>query len=107
MPYFTILNYLVTASPALFAHRFTRPTTTGAHERDRTADLVLTKDVLCQLSYVGRTKPGVNLLPRILCTFSDKTGRKWFILAIPTFKRHRHFQPSNTNKHTTLLLVQA
>src|SRR3990172_990340 len=25
----------------------------GAHERDRTADLVLTKDVLCQLSYVG------------------------------------------------------
>ena len=28
---------------------------TGAHERDRTADLVLTKDVLYQLSYVGRT----------------------------------------------------
>jgi hypothetical protein len=27
---------------------------TGAHERDRTADLVLTKDVLYQLSYVGR-----------------------------------------------------
>jgi hypothetical protein len=26
----------------------------GAHERDRTADLVLTKDVLYQLSYVGR-----------------------------------------------------
>jgi hypothetical protein len=26
---------------------------TGAHERDRTADLVLTKDVLYQLSYVG------------------------------------------------------
>ncbi len=25
----------------------------GAHERDRTADLVLTKDVLCRLSYVG------------------------------------------------------
>jgi hypothetical protein len=25
----------------------------GAHERDRTADLVLTKDVLYQLSYVG------------------------------------------------------
>ncbi len=26
----------------------------GAHERDRTVDLVLTKDVLYQLSYVGR-----------------------------------------------------
>jgi hypothetical protein len=26
---------------------------TGAHERDRTADLILTKDVLCQLSYMG------------------------------------------------------
>ena len=26
---------------------------TGAHERDRTADLVLTKDVLYQLSYVS------------------------------------------------------
>jgi hypothetical protein len=25
----------------------------GAHERDRTADLVLTKDVLYQLSYMG------------------------------------------------------
>jgi hypothetical protein len=25
----------------------------GAHERDRTADLVLTKDVLCRLSYMG------------------------------------------------------
>ena len=29
------------------------PKKTGAHERDRTADLVLTKDVLYQLSYVG------------------------------------------------------
>jgi hypothetical protein len=26
-----------------------------AQERDRTADLVLTKDVLCQLSYLGAT----------------------------------------------------
>jgi hypothetical protein len=32
-------------------------TLTGAHERDRTADLVLTKDVLYQLSYVGRRHP--------------------------------------------------
>ena len=25
----------------------------GADDRDRTGDLVLTKDVLCQLSYIG------------------------------------------------------
>ncbi len=31
-----------------------RPTS-GAHDRDRTGDLVLTKDVLYQLSYVGRS----------------------------------------------------
>ncbi len=30
-----------------------RTAITGAHERDRTADLILTKDVLCQLSYMG------------------------------------------------------
>ncbi len=34
------------------------PTNTGADDRDRTGDLVLTKDVLCQLSYIGsRTIP--------------------------------------------------
>ncbi len=26
---------------------------TGAHDRSRTDDLILTKDVLCQLSYMG------------------------------------------------------
>jgi hypothetical protein len=26
----------------------------GAHDQDRTDDLVLTKDVLCQLSYMGK-----------------------------------------------------
>ena len=30
------------------------PSVNGAHDQDRTGDLVLTKDVLCQLSYVGR-----------------------------------------------------
>src|ERR1700760_2054423 len=28
----------------------------GAHDQDRTDDLVLTKDVLCQLSYMGIAK---------------------------------------------------
>ena len=30
-----------------------RTVANGAHDADRTHDLVLTKDVLCQLSYVG------------------------------------------------------
>ena len=30
------------------------PAVTGAHDRNRTGDLVLTKDVLYRLSYVGR-----------------------------------------------------
>ena len=30
-----------------------RPSTAKAQERDRTADLILTKDVLCRLSYLG------------------------------------------------------
>jgi hypothetical protein len=32
---------------------FTLTATRGAHDQDRTGDLVLTKDVLYQLSYVG------------------------------------------------------
>ena len=31
---------------------------TGADDQDRTGDLVLTKDVLCQLSYIGLNKGG-------------------------------------------------
>jgi hypothetical protein len=34
--------------------RSARPTVGGAHNRTRTDDLFLTKEVLCQLSYVGR-----------------------------------------------------
>jgi hypothetical protein len=35
---------------------------TGAHDQDRTDDLILTKDVLCQLSYMGdrRRIPTLN-----------------------------------------------
>jgi hypothetical protein len=33
----------------------------GAHDQDRTDDLVLTKDVLCQLSYMGKSQ--ISLLP--------------------------------------------
>jgi hypothetical protein len=36
---------------------------TGADDRDRTGDLVLTKDVLCQLSYIGLTSSVGGLRP--------------------------------------------
>ena len=38
----------------LVAHSSFLPSTApGADDRDRTGDLVLTKDALCQLSYIG------------------------------------------------------
>jgi hypothetical protein len=38
---------------------------TGAHDQDRTDDLILTKDVLYQLSYMGTVKSGtVILIPK-------------------------------------------
>ena len=46
-----VVRSALTSSPASSSAALqTKP---GAHERDRTADLVLTKDVLCRLSYVG------------------------------------------------------
>ena len=35
----------------------------GADDQDRTGDLVLTKDVLCQLSYIGLASPGRGAQP--------------------------------------------
>jgi hypothetical protein len=53
---------------------------TGAHERDRTADLVLTKDVLCQLSYVSRILSSVfrrrQTLPGIHQTIGAGNGAR-------------------------------
>src|SRR5690606_1496190 len=37
-------------------HVSLRLSTNGADDRDRTGDLVLTKDVLCQLSYIGLSR---------------------------------------------------
>ena len=36
----------------------------GADDQDRTGDLVLTKDVLCQLSYIGLRATLTSLSPR-------------------------------------------
>ena len=44
-------------------------TVTGAHDRDRTGDLVLTKDVLYRLSYVGRTRNPAIDSPNQKCPF--------------------------------------
>ena len=43
----TLKKFLLLNSLALL------PVDTGAHDRNRTGDLVLTKDVLYRLSYVG------------------------------------------------------
>ena len=42
----------------------------GAHDQDRTDDLVLTKDVLCQLSYMGVQKNLVSYV-RIYSELQD------------------------------------
>ncbi len=34
----------------------------GAHDRNRTGDLILTKDVLCRLSYMGVIRKSCNAL---------------------------------------------
>lgn len=53
-PFLSFLNLHAVAGVRFLQHSlFLFAPETGAYERDRTADLVLTKDVLCQLSYVG------------------------------------------------------
>ena len=41
------------AEPKLACTQSGKPAKAGADDRDRTGDLVLTKDALCQLSYIG------------------------------------------------------
>ena len=41
------------SSTGLVAHQIVFGVVDGADDRDRTGDLVLTKDALCQLSYIG------------------------------------------------------
>ena len=57
---------------------------TGAHERDRTADLVLTKDVLYRLSYVGRLfkpSPASFRLERVMGI--EPTSTAWKAEVLP------------------------
>ena len=39
-----------------------RPACDGADDQNRTGDLVLTKDALCQLSYIGDPGPSCSVL---------------------------------------------
>jgi hypothetical protein len=59
--------YLLVEFVVLLQLRFTslRLNLNGAHDQDRTDDLILTKDVLYQLSYMGTVKSGtVILIPK-------------------------------------------
>ncbi len=44
------------------------PSAFGAHDQDRTGDLVLTKDALCRLSYVGARNRRPFPLPNLPCS---------------------------------------
>ena len=47
----------------------------GADDRDRTGDLVLTKDVLCQLSYIG-----VDTLVQPAAPEPVRPAERWVLL---------------------------
>ena len=58
------------------------PKSTGAHDRNRTGDLVLTKDVLYRLSYVSRTKTlSLDLLERVVGI--EPTSSAWKAEVLP------------------------
>ena len=70
------------------------PTKSGADDRDRTGDLVLTKDALCQLSYIGLTRAG---FARGLATLCRPTQS-----AAPTHARSRPAFGSPFDLHSRL-----
>ena len=49
------------------------PYLNGAHDQDRTGDLILTKDVLYRLSYVGRLPQKAPLPPRNDNPYHDRS----------------------------------
>ena len=49
--------------PYLLSHLPNPPSNLGAHDRNRTGDLVLTKDVLYRLSYVGLSQTSLTAPP--------------------------------------------
>ena len=76
---------------------------TGAHDRDRTGDLVLTKDVLYQLSYVGRRlrELGYVALERVMGI--EPTSSAWKAEVLPlNYTRLTDVHP-NPPPHTASL----
>src|SRR5512136_2912616 len=66
----------------------------GAHDRNRTGDLVLTKDVLYRLSYVGRTfntSPAGFRLERVMGIEPTSTAWKAEVLPLNYTRSARRF----------------
>jgi hypothetical protein len=97
------LRLAVTASPGGFATERWRPawlathssgvsnlTEGGADEQDRTADLVLTKDALCQLSYIGlRTRLSCAAIARATADTSARSPSPVSHRVAPSHLRQR------------------
>jgi hypothetical protein len=67
---------------------------TGADDRDRTGDLVLTKDVLCQLSYIGLRACGASARRVGLAAAAATTRRQPFDRACRAEARWQSPPPS-------------
>ena len=72
------------------------PYINGAHDQDRTGDLILTKDVLYRLSYVG----GLSSLkkPPSLCNYNPHNDRSLPLL----IELHPHRRIGNASCQTKL-----
>ncbi len=78
---------------------FCRRRLSGAHNRDRTGDLVLTKDVLYQLSYVGRVS---NLAA---CRhLAERARRQTGLLPLENQKSQSRVKLCNLNDHGTVFV---
>ena len=54
-----------------------RAESNGADEQDRTADLVLTKDALCLLSYIGPDQQSTFALRATVNNLRESTNDQW------------------------------
>ena len=79
----------------------------GADDRDRTGDLVLTKDALCLLSYIGTTRDIYCSALSVLVTrfageaaFAHVVGPSWPAQPLPVLTRPSAFAFDDTNRRT-------
>ncbi len=62
----------------------------GAHDRNRTGDLILTKDVLCRLSYMGLSSVGSKHCA--ICSFTCLLLTSYCFLS--NLERETGFEPA-------------